>query len=62
MDELDRATVAAVKRILRSSFKDIAFRYENLTSEEQTQITPEQFKQVVAWLGEPGPQRPKKEG
>jgi hypothetical protein len=40
----------AIRRLLRYSWEDAGFRYEELTNTEQSLITREQFEILVEWV------------
>ena len=47
---VDDATMTALKRLLDYSWKDIRFRYEDLTERERELVTPEQFDELIYWV------------
>jgi hypothetical protein len=40
----------AIRALLKHSWKDVDFQYDQLTDEERAAISPEQFERVVTWL------------
>lgn len=49
-DALPRGTGAAVKRLMRYSWEDIGYRYDDLAESERSMVTPEQFDELLRWI------------
>lgn len=50
MDKLDQETLEAVRQLLRYSWTDIDFKWEELTDVEKKLVTPMQFEKLVQWV------------
>lgn len=50
MDALSQDLLAAVRRLLTSSFSPIDFKYEWLTTQERACISELQFAQLTEWI------------
>lgn len=49
-DVLPRGTGATVKRLMRYSWEDIDYRYDDMTESEKSMVTPEQFDKLMRWV------------
>lgn len=47
---IDDGTYRIAKRFLTYAFKDIHFKYDELTDEEKKLATREEFENLVAWV------------